>query len=184
MKSAHLLVIGSLLAAAANIYASDNYVPQRSDYSFTTRVTQTCDDDDPEWCHADSIITYLTDARQHTDTLLTWPQSLDTTIWQGIGDILEIDINFDDIPDLLVCEGPTNSFGNWTYDAFVWDQSTHQFVRVPGFNEIFSPEPDPAKRQINGTWRLDNDLEFSTYEWQDGHLILVNSEQAKYDEMF
>ena len=92
----------------------DGYVPQRSDYQFRTEVT-TIDDDGT--IIYDKVITYLTDARNHTDTLQSEALPLDTAYWsrQSIGEILEMDFNFDEIPDLQIGTGPMNSFGNFTY---------------------------------------------------------------------
>ena len=75
--------------------ADDDYVPQRSDYSFRSEVRTIKDDDEVRW---DSIIVYLTDAKGHTLELYSQAMPLDTMNWQkgSIGEIEEEDRNFDD----------------------------------------------------------------------------------------
>ncbi len=158
------------------------YIPQRSDYTFKTRVCYSETDDVVLY---DTIITYLTDAQGRTDTLWSWAVPLDTANWasDSFGKIEEKDYNFDGIADLQVCLGPFNAFGNYTYDAFLWDEAQHKFVRIPGYDDlaIFSPEVNAAERQIVSCWRLDDDLEFVTYEWKDGRLVEVGRTQEKYE---
>lgn len=172
-----------LLLSAMVAIAQTGYVPDRGDYTFRTEVLQSCDEDDDQWCHADSILVYITDAQGGTQVRTVWAQPLDTAMWNGFGSILEEDINFDGYPDLQVCNGPVNAFGNFTYTAFLWNQASHGFVEVEGYDEIFAPEVYPAEKRIVGMWRLDDDVEISTYEWRDGKLELVASEQLKYNEL-
>ena len=170
-----------LAAVLAVVCAARDYVPQRGDFTISTEVCYRCDNDDPSDCVADSIIIRLTDGVGRTTTMTTWAEPLDTVHWQGFGDVLEEDIDFDGIADLQVCNGPVNVFGNHTYTAYVWNQSTHSFVLVPNFEEINSFSVDREKRQIGGFWRLDNEVELSTYEWHDGKLVLVSHESLDYD---
>ena len=165
--------------------AQTRYVPERSDYTFRTEVHMVCDENDEQDCIADSIYVHITDGAGRTEVRTVWAEPLDTINWQGFGNILEEDINFDGYPDLLVCNGPVNMFGNFTYTAFLWDQPSHCFLKgeVEGFDEINDPEIYPAEKRIAGIWRLDNDLDISTYEWCDGKLVLVNSEHLKYSDL-
>lgn len=157
------------------------YVPERGDYSFRTElVTKMVDGfDNPQ---AVDIITYVTD-KQTTDTLHSEPIPLDSTQWQGFGDIREDDINFDGFPDLLVCLGPFNYAGNFTYDAFVWDNKAHKFVNVPEFSQIFDPEIIADKRKIYGGFRLDNDLDIQEWEWRDGKLTLIEERHENISDL-
>ena len=160
----------------------DGYVPQRSDYQFRTEVT-TIDDDGT--IIYDKVITYLTDARNHTDTLQSEALPLDTAYWsrQSIGEILEMDFNFDGIPDLQIGTGPMNSFGNFTYDIFLWDEQNHRFVHVEDQPPLFDPYLDDSQKQIVSTFRLDNDVEIIRYQWKDGKLVEVSKETIDYSEL-
>ena len=183
MKQSALALILALAICVTVPALARHYVPERSDFTFKTQVFQSCDEDDDQWCHADSILVYITDGIGRSVVRNVWAEPLDTANWNGFGEILEEDINFDGYPDLQVCNGPVNMFGNFTYTAFLWDQESHSFVEIEGYDEINSPEVYSAEKRIVGVWRLDNDVEISTYEWRDGKLVLVNSEQMKYDEL-
>ena len=123
--------------------------------------------------------------RGRTEVRSVWAEPLDTVNWQGFGNVLEEDINFDGYPDLMVCNGPVNTFGNFTYTAFLWDQSSHSFLKddVKGFDEIYDPIIRPDEKHIMGVWRLDNDVDISTYEWRDGELVQINFEHLNYNEL-
>ena len=162
--------------------ANDDYVPQRSDYTFRSEVKTTKEDDEVYW---DAIIVYLTDAKGHTQELYSQAMPLDTMSWNkgSIGDIEEEDWNFDGIPDLQVCTGPMNQFGNYTYDVWLWNDNTHKFEKLDYDCEIYSPSIDSGNKCIVSVWRLDNDVEIIRYKWKDGKLVETEREQTTYDDM-
>ena len=169
------LVLGAFMATVAT---AKKYVPERGDYTFKTRVCSTIDDDGE--AIADTIITYLTDKTGRIDTLVSWAIPLDMAYWTGFGEIQEEDINFDGIPDLQICLGPFNGYGNFTYDGFVWDPKDHKFVRVENYGEIFDPQLHSLENKIVGLFRLGNDLTISVYEWQNGKLVLVEQRDEQW----
>ena len=146
------------LTANSDVAPDENYVPQRSDYTFRTEVRAINDDGDVRW---DTIVVYLKDARGHTQELYTQALPLDTLDWNraSIGEIKEDDWNFDGIPDLQVCTGPMNGFGNFTYDVWLWDDQAHQFVEVEDCSGIFDPYIDEGNKCIVSNWRLDDEVE-------------------------
>ena len=160
----------------------DDYTPQRADYSFRTEVRTINEDGEVYW---DSIIVYLTDAKGHTQELYSQAQPLDTVNWEkgSIGEILEDDWNFDGIPDLQVCTGPMNGFGNFTYDVWLWNDDAHQFEQLNDDCEIYSPEIDSSNKCIVSVWRLDDDVEIIRYKWKDGKLVETEREQMSYSEL-
>ena len=162
--------------------ADDDYVPQRSDYSFRSEVRTIKDDDEVRW---DSIIVYLTDAKGHTLQLYSQAQPLDTMMWvkRCIGQISEDDWNFDGIPDLQVSMGPMNGFGNITYDVWLWDDKEHQFVYLKQDGEIFDPYIDTENKTIVSTWRLDDEVEIIRYKWKDGKLVQYEREKLSTSEL-
>ena len=172
-----ILIIGLLVVLGLTVTAKKQYVPERGDYTFKTRV---CTKQWDEYTLADSIITYLTDKTGRVDTLVSWAIPLNVDDWVGFGEIQEEDINFDGIPDLQICLGPFNGFGNFTYDGLVWDPVAHKFVRIENYSEIFDPQFDPFQNRIIGLFRLDNDLTISVYEWQDGKLVLIEERDEKW----
>lgn len=60
--------IGINSATIAQNNSDDDYVPQRSDYSFRTEVRTVKEDDEVHW---DTIVVYLTDAKGHTQELFS-----------------------------------------------------------------------------------------------------------------
>ena len=172
------MVVAAMLAAyGGQMSAQDtDYVPQRSDYSFHSDVHAINDDGDVRW---DSIVVYLTDAKGHTQELYIQALPLDTLQWNRncIGEIVEDDWNFDGIPDLQVCTGPMNGFGNYTYDVWLWNDKTHKFEELKYDCEIYSPSIDSDNKCIVSFWRLDDEVEIIRYKWKDGKLFEFEREQ-------
>ena len=176
MKKFLLLIFATTMLAAPAM-AKKKYVPQRNDYTFKTKVFAT--DDNEGSMIADSIITYAKNKRG-TIKFVSYTQPLDTNQWRGFGDIEEKDINFDGVPDLQICLGPTNAWGGFTYDAYVWDNKKHGFVHIENYDEILDPVLYPNDNRIIGTLRIDNDIDTSVYEWQQGKLVLIEQSRDKY----
>ena len=175
--------IGIDSATVAQIDAEDtDYVPQRSDYSFRSEVRVVNEDDEVRW---DTIVVYLTDAKGHTQELYSQALPLDTLNWNkgSIGEILEDDWNFDGIPDLQVCTGPMNGFGNYTYDVWLWNDKAHKFEELKYDGEIYSPSIDPENKCIVSVWRLDDDVEIIRYKWKDGKLVESEREHMSASEL-
>ena len=169
--------IGIDSATVAQIDAEDtDYVPQRSDYSFRSEVRVVNEDDEVRW---DTIVVYLTDAKGHTQELYSQALPLDTQNWNkgSIGEILENDWNFDGIPDLQVCTGPMNGFGNYTYDVWLWNDQVHKFEALKYDGEIYSPSIDSKNKCVVSVWRLDDDVEIIRYKWKDDKLVESEREQ-------
>ena len=175
--------IGIDSATVAQIDAEDtDYVPQRSDYSFRSEVRVVNEDDEVRW---DTIVVYLTDAKGHTQELYSQALPLDTLNWNkgSIGEILEDDWNFDGIPDLQVCTGPMNGFGNYTYDVWLWNDKVHKFEELKYDGEIYSPSIDSENKCIISVWRLDDDVEIIRYKWKDGKLVESEREQMSASDL-
>lgn len=93
-----------------------------------------------------------------------------------------VDANFDGYNDLQILSN-CGATGNCSYDFFLYDRVTNQFVR----NEFLSsnlctPDFDARKKQItthsNGSaadWQSD------TYQYEDGHYTLIRREISTWD---
>lgn len=170
------------LTTNADVASDENYVPQRSDYTFRTEVRAINDDGDVRW---DTIVVYLTDVKGRVQQFYSQAQPLDTTVWskQSIGQIVEDDWNFDGIPDLQVSMGPMNGSGNVTYDVWLWDDKAHKFEYLKTPAEIFDPYIDSDNKTIVSTWRLDDEVEIIRYKWKDGKLVETEREKMSSDEL-
>ena len=176
------LTVLVIVACGSKTAQAENYVPQRSDYTFRTEVRAINDDGDVRW---DTIVVYLTDAKGHTQQFYSQAQPLDTTVWskQAIGQISEDDWNFDGIPDLQVSMGPMNGSGNVTYDVWLWDAKAHKFEYLKTPAEIFDPYIDSDNKTIVSTRRLDDEVEIIRYKWKDGKLVESEREQLSCEDM-
>lgn len=175
------LILSVLLTIAA-FGSKDNYIPQRSDYTFRSEVRTINEDGEVRW---DTIVVYLIDARGHMELLYSQALPLDTVNWSNasIGEIVEEDWNFDGIPDLQVGTGPMNGFGNFTYDVWLWDNQAHKFIHMDNDNAIFSPHVDSDSKSIVSIWRLDDELEIVRYKWKDGKLVEYEREEMSYSDL-
>ena len=164
------------------IAPDESYTPQRSDYTLRSEVRTINEDDEVRW---DTIVVYLTDARGQTTNLYSQALPLDTIDWSkgSIGEITEDDWNFDGIPDLQVCTGPMNGFGNFTYDVWLWDDQAHKFQPLDDVSGIFDPYVDSENQCIVSTWRLDDEVEIVRYKWKDGKLVESDREEMSYREL-
>lgn len=170
------------LSTDSVIDPDESYIPRRSEYTFRSEVRTINEDDEVRW---DTIVVYLTDARGQTTTLYTQALPLDTLDWNkgDIGEITEDDWNFDGFPDLQVCTGPMNGFGNYTYDVWLWDDQAHRFTPLDDVSGIFDPYVDADKKCIVSTWRLDDEVEIVTYKWKDGKLVESDREEMSYSDL-
>ena len=171
------------LPTTENTVVTDGkYVPKRADYTFSTDVHTIVEDDVVRW---DTIVVYLTDAQGNTQQFYTQALPLDTADWAlgEIGEIEEEDWNFDGFPDLQVCMGPMNGYGNYTYDVWLWDDTAHRFVYLDYDVPIFSPYIDSETKTIVSVWRLDDEVEIVRYKWTGGKLTEAEREQTTYREM-
>lgn len=170
------------LATDSAVVSDDGFVPSRSDYVFRSEVRTVTEDDEVRW---DTIVVHLTDARGLTTKLYSQALPLDTVSWSkgSIGEITEYDWNFDGIPDLQVCTGPMNGFGNCTYDVWLWDDQKHRFMPLSDVSGIFDPYVDTDNKCIVSTWRLDDEVVIVRYKWKDGKLVESDREEMSYREL-
>ncbi len=151
---------------------------ERADYKFDTKLVT---DDEGT---AEKIIVTMTNTvfGMSTESEVE-AVPLDTNTWTGFGNIREDDINFDGYPDLMVCLGPFNSYGNFTYAAWLWNQDMHDFVPVKGFDELFDPEFNKEDKTISSSFRMDDHEDDAVYKWNGDELEMVSSETIVYSEL-
>lgn len=105
-----------------------------------------------------------------------------------LGPILEEDINFDGIPDVQICLGPQNHWGNNIYEGFIWDKQEGHFVWVENYHEIFSPEIHYDSMYILGTdyffFEGVSSTDYTKYEWVDGKLTATDNWSESEGEMW
>ena len=181
-KTGKIIDSADSLTTDSVIVSDDSFVPTRSGYTFRSEVWTITEDDEVRW---DTIVVYLIDARGQITKLYSQALPLDTVSWNkgSIGEIKEDDWNFDGIPDLQVCTGPMNGFGNYTYDVWLWDDKEHKFMPLDDVGGIFDPYVDTDHQCIVSTWRLDDEVEIVRYKWEDGKLVESDREEMSYSDL-
>lgn len=82
-----------------------------------------------------------------------------------------VDVNFDNLPDLLICTGHHGNQGLLTYYCFL--QTESGFAEEPTFTEISNPAIDTDNKLILSQWRNSAaSHSWAEYQYQDGKYIL------------
>ena len=94
-----------------------------------------------------------------------------------------MDVNFDDVPDLLICTGHHGNQGAITYYCFL--QTDTGFVEVPTFTDIVNPSVDTENQLILSQWRnWAASHSWAEYKYQDNSYVLYRElcEEAEIPE--
>ena len=93
-----------------------------------------------------------------------------------------MDVNYDDVPDLLICTGHHGAQGSITYYCFL--QTDAGFVEAPTFTEIQNPSVDTENKLILGQWRnWAASHSWAEYQFQDNAYVLYR-ELCEEPEIF
>ena len=94
-----------------------------------------------------------------------------------------MDVNFDDVPDLLICTGHHGNQGLITYCCFL--QTDTGFVEEPTFTDIANPSVDSENHLILSQWRnWAASHSWAKYMYQDNVYVLYRElcEEAEIPE--
>ena len=111
---------------------------------------------------------------KHFNLIVDLPFPVDSDQFTG-GDIKELDINFDGIPDLMISLGSVNGVGDFIYEGYLWDTQTRRFQLIKHFRDIINPEVEPEKNRIMSYDRHDDVIEISEWRWKVGVLMKTDS---------
>lgn len=82
------------------------------------------------------------------------------------------DVNFDEVPDLLICSGHHGNQGLLTYYCFL--QTEDGFVESPTFIEIPNPAIDTENKLILSQWRNSaSSHSWAEFEYRDSEYIMI-----------
>ena len=150
--------------------------PQRDEWKFLYHLFND-EDEDSEWMRKISV-RFVVDGKE--DSRLSFVEDLNGAVSSEMEEkldwIVERDINFDGIPDLLVYIGLTTRAQS-LYKAFVWNPVTRQFYEVKAFQEIQEPEFDAKTQTITSYARDVDGLYVDTYKWKNGILKEIASKK-------
>ena len=83
-----------------------------------------------------------------------------------------VDVNFDDVPDLLICTGHHGNSGLLTYYCFL--QTEDGFVESPTFTDIPNPATDADNQLILSQWRNDaTSHSWAEFQYQDDTYVML-----------
>lgn len=155
--------------------------PNREAWKFLYKLEDKYDDSgDSEWMNSISV-TFEVNGKEHP---LSFDEPLNGSVNSEMEEkldwILEKDINFDGIPDLMVYLGVTQQAQS-LYKAFVWNPVTRQFYEVEAFQEIEEPEFDSKAKTITSYARDAGTLYTDTYQWKNGKLTKTASKKDSLD---
>ena len=82
------------------------------------------------------------------------------------------DVNFDGLPDLLICGGRYGVQGVLKYYCFL--QTENGFAEAPSFTDISNPKADAESELVLGQWRNSADSHsWAEYKYQNGTYVLI-----------
>lgn len=82
------------------------------------------------------------------------------------------DVNFDGLPDLLICTGRHGVQGVLTYYCFL--QTENGFAEAPTFTDISDSKADAESELVLGQWRNSADsYSWAEYQYQDGTYVII-----------
>jgi len=150
--------------------------PKREDWKFLYKLADKYDDTgDSEWMNT-IYVTFMANDKE----LLSFEEPLNGAVSSEMEEkldwIIEKDINFDGIPDVLVYLGLTRQ-AQTLYKAYVWNPVTRQFYEVKEFQEIEEPDFDSKAETITSTARDGTTLYIDKYQWKNGKLTKINSKK-------
>ena len=155
--------------------------PQRDAWVFWYKLINKYDETgDSEWM--DTIcVTVEVNGKKHP---LSFDEPLNGSVNSEMEEtldwVIDKDINFDGIPDVLVYLGLTHRAQS-LFKAFVWNPVTRQYYNVKAFEEIQEPEFDSETKTIISRVRDVNILYEETYKWKNGKLKRVAVKEIKLD---
>lgn len=150
----------------------------RDGYTFETSFRK----DENGQCDALILTSKKGEKTQEFVCEFNWPKDKD--LLGESGTIEEEDINFDGIPDVVVCLGDFGVGDSYFfYDALVWNNNDNCFEQVEEYSGIANPVIDTEKKMIVSEY---TNLEGSTYReeyaWKDGKLTMIDSSSESSDD--
>ena len=150
--------------------------PKREAWSFLYKLADKYDDSgDSEWMNTIYVDFVVNDKK-----MFSFEEPLNGAVNSEMEEtldwIIEKDINFDGIPDLMVYLGMTHKAQS-LYKAFVWNPVTRQFYEVKAFEEIQEPDIDSKAKTITSYARDVGTLYIDTYKWKNGKLTKIASKK-------
>jgi hypothetical protein len=92
-----------------------------------------------------------------------------------------VDANFDGYGDLQILDN-CGATGNCSYNFYLYDPMTKQFVYNDFLSKLGTPSFDSAKKQVTTSWNMSaGDWQNETYQYQEGRYTLIHRETSEWD---
>ncbi len=129
--------------------------------------------DDDNWLFEDGVLVISRESDAEDTQIIHVKAEGGYATWVSARNKFEyVDVNFDDVPDLLICTGHHGNSGLLTYYCFL--QTENGFVESPTFTDIPNPAIDVDNQLILSQWRNDaashSWAEFQC--WDDTYVML------------
>ncbi len=107
--------------------------------------------------------------------------SYDATLTQATATLALVDANFDGYNDLQILNN-CGVTGNCSYDFYLYDSATNQFVQNAFLSGLGTPTFDVAKQQVRTSWNSSaGDWEADTYQYENSHYTVVHQEISTWN---
>lgn len=108
--------------------------------------------DDDNWFSEDGVLLVSREGNPEDVQIIHAEAKGGGAVWVSAEDKFEYaDVNFDNLPDLLICTGQHGNQGLLTYYCFL--QTEDGFAEAPTFTQIPNPAVDADQRFILSQWR-------------------------------
>lgn len=172
------LIFGILMLIAPTIaYSQVANKADRDEYYFKVSFHY-----DGDYIDSVTVLSNIEDTDVNFSHRLITQQPADNTIkW-----ILEKDLNFDSIPDLMVYMGYIGYGGQGgdVYCGYIWNPEKKQFEYVETFSNLPDIELDTENETISVAYRADySNYVKQTYKWVGKSLVLITDDSETVEDM-
>ena len=199
MKKLFLMAITGIMMACGNKPVSNNGTVEDSTSvetqdkvvatSSEPSIRETCSfstkfrKDDEGQCDALILTINSCQDPQEFTCEFNWPK--DEEYLGDAGEIEEVDLNFDGVPDLLVTLGDfgvnPDLYPLMCYAVFIWNDDEGKFTQAKELEEVNNIEVDKEKKVLVSEWMTAvGDVYHQVYAWKNGKFEMI--EQTVHNE--
>lgn len=129
--------------------------------------------DDDNWFYEDGVLVVSHESDAEDTQIIHVVAEGGDAVWVSAKNKFEyVDVNFDDVPDLLICTGHHGNSGLLTYYCFL--QTEDGFVESPTFTDIPNPAIDADNQLILSQWRnYAVSHSWAEFQYQDDTYVMI-----------
>ena len=129
--------------------------------------------DDDNWFYEDGVLVVSRESDGEDPQIIHVEAEGGYAVWVLVKNKFEyMDVNFDDVPDLLICTGHHGNAGDLTYYCFL--QTENGFIESPTFTDIPNPAIDADNQLILSQWRnYAVSHSWAEFQYQDDTYVMI-----------